>query len=418
MTAYNFVIDTGTVVEDTSTLLEDVQGEYQDALGANIALGSATPQGTLIAAETASRAWVMRNNAELANQINPQLASGVFLDAICALLGIGRGVNVSTVVHGVQFDGDSGTVIPVGSRVQTSNGDIFLTSSVVTIPSGGTVTGDIQSEAFGNVPAPTGTLTILDGVIGWGDAIINSGSTVVPGTTALNDAQLKIARNQRLATQGVGSSLAVLANLATVPNVHSALVVENNTGATGLVNGVTFTLPNALWACVYGGDQNAVAAALYASHQSGCPWDYGTSSGTPVNSPNGVTVQDPATGLNYNVKFTTPVLYDVYCHITVHQGINNQSSPVQAVEAAIMNYVNGLEDGEPGLVIGASISAYEYAGAVARQLPGMYVSECSIAVVAAGSSAPSYPSAYVQNYAMQPFGLGLQAVGHITVVVV
>lgn len=417
MANYQFLIATGMITVDTSSLLTDVQNEYLTALGANLNLAASSPQGTLIAGETASRAWVMRNNAEVANQINPNLAVGNFLDAICALMDISRGTNQSTVVANAKFDGNSGTIIPIGSRVQTSNGDIFVTQSQVTIPSGGTIRANIQSQAFGAIPAPNQTLTILDNVIGWGDCIIDGTSTVTLGTLQLNDAQLRIARTQRLAYQGVSSSIAVLASLGNVANIGSAMIVENNTGSTGAVNGVTFTLPRALWACVNGGTDQDVANALYAAHNSGCPWDYGTSSGTPVSSPNGVAVQDPLTSLTYYVKFTRPALYDCYVNITVHQN-NTQSTPIQSVQQALMNYASGLEDGEPGLVVGANVSAYEMAGAVARQLPGMYVKSCAIACVTAGGTAPVYPGGYSQEFLPGPFGLAVLAPGRITVTVV
>lgn len=419
MAAYDFIIDTGTVVTDTASILSDVQGEFQNALGATINLASSTPQGTLIAAETIARTGVMKNNADVANTINPDLSYGTFLDAICNLLGITRGSNQSTVGQGALLTGNANTSIAAGSRVQTANGDIFSLVSAVTIPIGGSIRANIQSQAFGNIPLPVGTLTILDGTIGWATAAVDGTTTVVPGTIALSDPQLKIKRNQQLAMQGVGSSGAIAAAITQVSNVTSAMVVENNTGAAGSVNGITFTLGNAIWVCVAGNpDQSEVAAALYAAHQGGCPWDFGGAGmGNPVNSPTGVTTNDPVTGLPYIVKWTKPIMFDVYVNITVHQN-QSVSSPVQAVQNAIMNYVNGLEQGEPGLVIGADVSAFEMAGAVARQLPGMYVKNCAIAAVLAGSAAPSYPSGYSLEVVLNPYQQGQLAIGNITVTLV
>jgi hypothetical protein len=416
MTAsYNYITDTGTVVADTQSLLQDVQAEWQLALGANLDLDASTPQGTLIAAETIARSSVMKNNADLANTINPNLSYGTFLDAICALLGIGRGKNTSTIGTGVTLSGNNLTTIQAGSRVQTSNGDIFFIQASVTI-AGGTASAILQSQAYGNIPLPLGALTIIDGTIGWGDATVTSGTTVVPGTISLTDPKLKTKRNQQLALQGVGSSAAILAAIYDVPNVTSANVVENNTGSPGVINGVTFSLGSAMWVCVAGGASNAqIAQALYGAHNGGCPWDYGTSSGVPVNSPNGVSTTDPSNGLTYNVKWTTPVMYDCYVHITVHQN-NSVSSPAPSVQNAIISYTSGQEDGEPGLVVGADVSAFEMGGAVSRQLPGMYVKDCSVACVLAGSPAPTYPGGYSSEVVMAPFQQAVLQIGNITVV--
>lgn len=422
MTAsYSYMTDTGTIVQDTQTLLTDVQGEWTTALGPTLNTAASSPQGTLIANEAIARTSVMKNNADVANTLNPNLSYGTFLDAICALMAVTRGSNQSTVGTGLPITGDPQTVIQAGSRVQTPAGAVFTIQSTVTIPSGGTTTASVISAAYGNIALPVGPLTILDGTIGWGSIAVSSGSVVVQGTTSMTDAQLKNVRNQRLANQGVGSSAAIMAAAMGVANVTSVQVIENNTGATGVVNGVTFTLPSAMWVCVAGNaDSNQLAQALYNAHNGGCPWDQGTSSGVPalgeggVPAPNGVLATDPATGVQYYVKWTTPVLYDCYVNITVSQA-NSVSSPGPAVQAAIMNYAGGLEQGEPGLTVGANVSAFEMAGAVARQLPGMYVKTCSIAVVPKGSAAPSYPSAYSTEFVMSRFGQAVLQINNITV---
>jgi Baseplate J-like protein len=417
MTAvYNYITDTGTIVDDTADLKSDVEAEWVASLGTGLDLAANTLQGTLIAAETLARTNVMKNNADLANVFNPNLSYGTFLDAICALTGMTRGQDTYTSASGVSITGTPSTTIPAGARVQTTNADIFVISTAIVIGTDGTTTATIESAEVGPFPVPIGNLTIIDGVIGWGAAVVVSGSIVTPGTLALTDPQLKNARIQRLASLGVGSSAAVVAAVAGVPGVTSVQVVENNTGAAGAVNGVTFTLPNALWVCVAGyATPTQVAQALYNAHSGGCPWDYGGAGmGTPVQGPNGVAAIDPSTGLTYNVKYTTPILLDCYVNITVHQGAS-ASSPVQAVQNAIFSYASGNEEGEAGLVVGADVSAYEMAGAVARQLPGMYIKACSIAVVAHGAASPAYPGGYSQEVIINNFQQAVLVIGNITV---
>jgi uncharacterized phage protein gp47/JayE len=422
MTAvYEYIIDTGTIVADTTDILSDVQAEFQAALGATIDLDASTPQGTLITAETLARTNVMKNNADLANVINPNLSYDVFLDAICALTGVTRGQDSYTVAVNALLTGTPSTTtsVPAGSRVQTVNGDIFTIQSTTTIGPSGTGTATLQSQEFGPIPLPAGPLTILDGVIGWGTCSISGATIATPGTVALSDPQLKNTRIQQLAALGVGSSAAIKAAALDVPGVTSVQVVENNTGAAGTVNGVAFTLPSAMWVCVAGpATPTEVAQALYDAHNGGCPWDFGGAGmGTPVNPTVGTPAIDPATGLTYNVKYTTPILYDCYVNITVHQA-NSSASPAQAVQNAIFQYASGQEDGEPGLIVAASVSAFEMSGAVARQLPGMYIKACSVACVPAGSAAPAYPSAYSTEVVMGQFQQAVLAINNITVQVV
>jgi hypothetical protein len=417
MTAsYVYLLDTGTIGLDTTDLLSDVQTEWKQAFGAALDLDASTPQGTMIAAETTARTSVMKNNSDLANMQNPNLAYGTFLDAICALLGIERGENQSTIASGITLTGDANTVIVAGSRIQSPGGDVFVLMAQVTIPGNGTTTGNFKSQAYGYIVVQSGDYTILDGVIGWGGAKVASGVTVKPGSTQSTDAQLKNKRNEQLSVQGTASTKSILANVLNVADVTSAQVVENNTGAAGLVNGVTFTKPNAVWVCVAGnGLPNDIAAALYAAHNSGCPWDFGSAgNGVPVNPPLGVQIADPVTGLPYNVLYTTPILFDTYIHITIHQ--TPAASPgASAIQQVILNYCQGLLEGEAGLVVGAALSAFEVSGAVARTYPGLYVKECKVAAVAAGSAAPAWPGGFNYEWVANQFQQGVQQIGNITV---
>ncbi len=416
---YRYITDTGAISADTADIQTSIQNEYKLALGSSMSTAPATAQGTLIAGETISRTDVMKNNAEVANVVNPNLSYGTYLDAICSLLGIGRNKNQSTVATGIEITGDNPTFIAAGSRVRTEDNAVFVTLEDVTIPPGGVTTVSIQSQEYGPVPLPLGLLTIIDGTIGWGSAEVVVGSSVTLGALALLDPALKNKRNQQLAKQGVGSSRAVASALLEVANVTSCMVVENNTGAVGTIHGVTFTKPNALWVCVAGTPSSAdVAQALYDVHNAGCPWDFGaTGNGVPVGAPNGIAATDPATGLIYNVQYTTPVKYDCYVHIEVKQA-NSVSSPGPAVQSAIMSYANGQEEGELGLVVGASVSSFEVAGAVSRQLPGLYTKSCMVAVVPAGDPAPAYPADYSLESVMNQFDQAILQTGNISVIVV
>lgn len=98
MADYQFITSQGVIVPDTSTLRDDVENEYRSVFGQDLDVNPETPQGALITMEVENRDSVARNNAELANQINPDLAGGIFLDAIWALMG-GQRFDASVVVN-------------------------------------------------------------------------------------------------------------------------------------------------------------------------------------------------------------------------------------------------------------------------------------------------------------------------------
>lgn len=413
---YIYIIDTGVIVADTANVKSDIEAEWLGAVNPNLNLNSSTPQGTMIAGETIARTSVMRNNAEVANVINPDLSYGTFLDAVCNFLGIKRGIDRSTIATGIEITGNPSVVIQEGSRVQTSDGAIFLTVGQTIIDATGHALAVISSLDYGPIALPLGDLNIIDGTIGWGTAKVVAGTVVTDGALHLEDNQLKNQRNLRLAQQGTGSTEAIWAAILAVPNVTSCMVIENNTGVVGALNGITFTLPNAMWVCVAGTPvKSELAKALYEAHQSGCPWDY-AAEGVPVDAPLGVPVLDPFSGQEYFVKWTTPVKYDLYVDVTVSTGTSS-ASPAQSVQSAILNYGAGKQPGEQGFVVGAQMSGFELAGAINYYVPGLYVKNVKVAVVLAGAAAPA-PGAYATDIPMGPFTQVQLAVGNIKVTVV
>ena len=104
-----------------------MQNEYKAIFGADLIVTADTPQGMLITAEALSRTQEVSNNAALANQINPNISGGVFLDAIMALTGMQRTSATKTIVSAVTVTGVASTAIPAGSQAKTAAGDIFAT---------------------------------------------------------------------------------------------------------------------------------------------------------------------------------------------------------------------------------------------------------------------------------------------------
>lgn len=413
---YSYLTNTGVISVESQSLLEDVRKEWKDTLGQDLDVDAKTPQGTLITSESIARTSVMKNNADVANSLNPNMSDGTQLDAVCAFLGEERGQDKSTVVTGVVVTGttDPVTIIQSGLRLQTSAGDIFVTQGTAQILPNQTNTITIASQQAGPIPAATGQLKIIDGVIGWGSAEIAVSSSVNLGQVKLTDTQLRTRRNQRLFALGITACGAIKAKALGVKNVNSAQVIENLTGsASGTDNGITFTIAGSNWVCVSGGTDSEVAQALHDAHSTGTPWDYGASGmGTPVSPPNGVPVIDKYTNLPYRVKFTRPVMKDAYVTLTYQQGTSVATEA--AIIQTIKDFADGKIDGEDGYIVGQSVSAFEVSGAVAKIYPGLYIKECKVAVVAAGSPAPA-PAAYVYEVVLKPFEQANLAIGSITV---
>jgi len=373
---YNFVASTGVVHPDTVDLLAQVQDEFKAAFGSDLSVNPETPQGVLIAAETAARDAVVRNNCDLANQINPNLATGLFLDAVLALTGMQRIAATKTLVVGVSVSGVPGTFLPAGIQAATVSGDLFNLVASLTLDASGVGVGDFQADLVGPVACAPNTLTqIKTPVLGW-ETVSNPQAGII-GTNIQSDAQARAYRRQTLGAQGVAVNAAITSALYQVDGVHSLSYLDNPNTHDITVGGVTVS-PNSMYVCVQGGTDSDIANTLLAKKSIGCNW----------NGEVLVNITDPVTTQVYAVRFARPLLVPVLVEITVKPGSGVPDVP-SSIRQAILDYANGEIAGEPGFVIGASVSPFELAGAINQLYPSMYIKLARIARVSDGSGALS-----------------------------
>lgn len=382
---YQYLTQTGTVVPDTSALLAEVQGEFQAAFGADLIVTPDTPQGVLITAETLARVAVVDNNAALANQINPNIAGGVFLDAILALTGVQRTPQTKTLVSGVALTGVPASIIPEGSQAKTGDGDIFQSASAVTLDAAGQGSVDFYSQDYGPIACPASALsTIVSGVLGW-ETVINANAGTL-GATTQSDQAARALRKNTLAFNGISLAEAITSALYATEGVTSLTFQENVTAVTATINGISM-VSHSVYACVEGGTDTDVAAALLENKSSGAAWNGGTT----------VTVIEPASGQAYAVKFDRPDEIGILIRVTTSNG--NAAN----IQQALLDYADGLQEGEAGFVVGADVSTFELAGAIAREYPQYYVSNVEISLVS--------PIAYQNN----PIAIGVNQIAHTQV---
>lgn len=385
MADYEYLTATGVIVPDTATTLQRVQAEFRTAFGADLDVSPETPQGVLIVAETEARDALARNNAEVANQINPNLAGGVFLDAIWALTGGQRVAAKPTLVRDVVLAGEPGTIVPAGSQASVGvNGPLFelITAVVLT---GGSALGAFQAVEAAATPVAAGALNqVVSPVLGW-ETVTNptAGET---GADEESDSASRARRRQTLALQGVALPEAIVSGLNTVPGVRSLAFRENPTNAPVTIEGVTLTA-HSIYACVDGGTDNAVALMLLRKKSAGCAW----------NGALTIEVREPYSGQVYPVKFSRPTLVPIYVRVTVVANGAAYADVPGVVRAAMVAYANGEQEGEAGFVVGGDVSPFELAAAVGRVAPPIYVRSITLSTDGTTFAAAEIPVTIAQK---------------------
>jgi len=364
VTTYNYLSPQGVIVPDTSQILADTESDWKGTLGDDLIVTPDTPQGAIIASDVAVRTEIASNNANLANQINPNYAGGIFLDDIWALTGGTRRAATYSIVDGVILGGVPGVVIPSGSRRATPAGDTFQLLTTVMLDNAGVGTGSFQSLVAGDVSCPAHSLT--EPVVGYTSVGWETSDNPVAGTIGTDEQSDMSARNERrqtLALQGRSVSEAVFSNVRALSGVRSLSFRENVDAVTRVIDGITL-VGHSVWACVDGGLDQDIADALYASKTAGADW----------NGEVSVAVTDPWSGQQSIVNFDRPAAVPVMARfIIVANGIG-ASDPSSLIKETVVKFANGqLDNGEVGFILGADVSPFELSAAANTASPQIFI---------------------------------------------
>lgn len=364
MSMLNYVTDYGIITVDVSEIKAQVENEFKAVFGDDLDTSAATPQGRLIEAETAARANMLEVIAYICNQINPNEATGQYLDSLSALTGCVRRQATRSAVMAT-LTGVAGTVIPANSEATTSEGNVFYLENEATIGENGSVEARFLSQETGAIPCAAGELTGINSIVeGW-ETITNASSANM-GSDIESDEALR-ARRRNTLYNGRSLSGDVLAAISNIDNIESVFLMVNNGTDPLIKRGVTIA-PNTLYTCVLGGNNQEIGNALYMRNSAGCGYTGNTT----------VSVTDPWSNVSYEVKFERPTIkyIDVKVYLQKDTGTGDVTS---AVTSAIMSYQYGKVGNLKQLDIGDTVSPFELSSAITQMVPGVFVKEIQIA---------------------------------------
>lgn len=375
MADYQYLTSQGVIVPDTSTLRDDVENEFKSVFGQQLDVNPETPQGALITMEVENRDAVVRNNAELANQINPDLAGGIFLDAIWALMGGQRFDATHSFLSQVKFTGIAETIIPKGSQAATLNGDLFETTKTLIIGKDGSVTGDMRALETGTVECGVGQLNkVASSVLGW--ETVHNPSNAVLGRDAESDLQSRRRRKQTLAKNTVSVGEAITSALYELEGVRSLAYRENYTDQPMMFDGITL-VPHSIYVCVEGGDKEAIARSLLRTKTLGAAF----------NGREEVEVLENISGQIYPVKFDRAKEIVLFCRVTVKKATVDAQT---IIPAAVESWANGDIDGEGGLVVGRDVSPFEISAGINAVEPRLFITRVELSTDGKAWSSNNY----------------------------
>ncbi|MEY0026203.1 baseplate J/gp47 family protein [Providencia rettgeri] len=363
MADYQYFTSQGVIVPDTSLLREEVENEFKSVFGEDLDVSPETPQGVLITMEVENRDALVRNNAELANQINPDIVGGVFLDALWALMGGQRQSATHSTLASVEFSGVAGTIIPKGSLAKTGEGDVFQTTKTLIIGKSGTVVGDMISVETGGIACGVGQLNqVASSVLGW-ETLYNPHAAVL-GKNEESDLQARRRRKQTLAKNTVSVGEAVTSSLYELDGVRSLAFRENYTSEPIVIDDIPL-VPHSIYVCIDGGVTDDIAQSLLRTKTLGAAF----------NGDIEVDVLESISGQTYPVKFDRAKEIVFFCRVTVKKSSIDAQTLIPSAVAA---WAQGDLEGDGGLIVGRDVSPFEIAAGINAVEPNLFVTKVEL----------------------------------------
>lgn len=341
----------GFIVPSDQAILAGRTADINAAFGGGLNPNLETPQGQLASSDSAIIAAADQTFAYITQQMDPAFNSGRFQDAIARIYFIQRKTALPTSVT-CTCNGATGTNIIAGSLAQDTSGYIYVCVDGGVIGDSGVISLAFENTVPGPIPCPAGTLTqIYQAISGW-DSITNPTDGVV-GQNTESRAQLEERRVESVAGNARGIIQAVQGAVLAVPDVIDAFSYQNDTDAPLAYRGVTISA-HSIYVAVVGGDDDAVAMAIWSKKSPGCGYT-GNTDVVVYDTSAYYTEPYPA----YTITFERPDPLTISFMVQLANTSAVPSDAVTQVDNAVLAAFAG-SDGGARARIGSTIYASRY----------------------------------------------------------
>ena len=261
-------------IRKTATeVLTQIQNVFKNVFGANV---TTTPSSTVgVFSQELTNIGVAVEDTRallLSNVYDPTIASGKYLDGLCAFHQIKRNSATKSIAI-CNITGLSGVIIPTGSAVIiNANGDQFKNTADVTIVAG--VANGVVFEAVtpGVISVVANSLNRIKNTIPGFDTVSNP-TDGVTGSVIESDNSLRFKRKKSLYANSSGGLRSIIGALEENNNIIDYNIHENYT--LSQITSPAIIDAKALYLVVYLRDNSPtklteIAEILYLKKSAGC----------------------------------------------------------------------------------------------------------------------------------------------------
>lgn len=370
---YKYANDVGIIYPDTSSVKKDVGEWWANVTGDSTPVHPSSLEGRIIDAETIARLNTLEYCCFIANQINPNFATGSFLDSLCMLTRTERRKSEHSMAQ-CALKGSSGVVVPQGSKaIDKSGNSWFLPYEIKLDGSTSGVVTTFICEKSGEIFAKAGDINrIATTVTGWDSIESVSDSTI--GSDTQSDESLRYFRRRELAKNAQSNSYAVISSISALRGVKRVNYYENVKPQEITYHGITMK-PHSTYVCVDGGVDYEIAEA-YQVRSGGASYSCSTTHTK-------VEWEDPYSKQKIDVLFDRPVLKPVSIKLIIKSTTTTVLS--EDIISKIIEY-SKIESSDNGFTLGVDTSAFEIASYLSKKFDDMFIVKCEIGLLSTGNT--------------------------------
>jgi uncharacterized phage protein gp47/JayE len=371
------ITDEGYQIKTQSEWFDEEKQLYLD-IDPKWNLDPSAPDGIKLAADAETFSNLDELGQKAYNSKDPNKATGLELDIVCAITGTVRDDGTSSSVN-VDLVGTNGTLIPSGSLVEIDDPASEFHKYQFAIDSDTTISGVTSAPATavlkGAVQASIGTITkIVNPISGW--QTVSNPAVATPGTEPQTDAELRVKRSRQVSLPSSNQIDSTDAAILAVEDVRKVKIYENDETSPVDANGLPI---HSTAIIVDGGVNEDVAEAIYSKRNPG-PIQHELSNPVTVN------VISQRTGNSKTIKFNRPDYVDI---TVVYNIVDDGSLPANIetlIQDATIAYADGTLDigtgsNQDGFNIGEDVQAgrfYTPANFIIGQYGNSYVSAITV----------------------------------------
>jgi uncharacterized phage protein gp47/JayE len=316
------ITSTGISAPSYADVWASLQASYKAIYGQDVYLDPDSQDGQMLAIFASAINDCNSTAIAVYNSFSPATAVGAGLSSNVKLNGMVRQSATPSSVS-VTLVGQGQTTVTNGIVQNQYTGDQYALPASVTIPPTGQVTVTAYALQPGALTAQAGDISVIaTPQLGW--QTVTNASAASPGRDAETDAELRQRQTISTAIPALTPLESIVANVEALPGVTELKAYENDTSAPD-ANGLP---SHSIALVVVGGDNTAIAETI-AGGKLGCG-TYGTTQVT-------VTDQNNVPDVIY---FSRPTTGRIVVNMTIRAYPSYVSITTQAIETALMNWVN------------------------------------------------------------------------------